>query len=556
MAHSELVLEIPLSALREEVNFVEDVIVHRAKDGTITAARNRCRHQAGRFRRQASCALTCANHGWILDACTMTYVNPSGGLRQPQLVVETTADGLLRLFEPVLAHPWDAYPVPREELRPRELTVRFMAHACAEIRCGMRSIVTDPWLVGPAFTRGWWLQHAPPPNWLETLAGADAIYVSHNHSDHLNPHTLARLAAVNARAPVYIPAFESDSCERLLAEAGLVNVTKLPFGVWAHLDADRAADGRSARFMILPDGAGRDDSCLLVEYKGHRILNTVDCGNPNGGVLPADVDVLLTSFAGGASGYPVCWPELYSEARIEGMLATRRRHLLQRAADLASATRARVYVPFAGYFVEAHPADGDVRSRNVKNTPQAACAAVARRSPSTRTWAPSPGELLDVATLAPVPGSGTDPVAPDYAFASWVRPIDDELDGPLASRDALHAYFRWAGYRGDLVLHVVETDETFSHVLRETFVDFRDLSFPEARPEGAHRYLRMRVRASVFRWALARGKSWEEISIGFQARFYRDPDVYDLGFWDHFQNRLPRELPDWAAHEAPANVVR
>lgn len=38
---------------------------------------------------------------------------------------------------------------------------------------------------------------------------------------------------------------------------------------------------------------------------GHMILNTVDCTRPNNGRLPHGVDVMLSDFAGGASGFPM-----------------------------------------------------------------------------------------------------------------------------------------------------------------------------------------------------------------------------------------------------------
>jgi len=46
-------------------------------------------------------------------------------------------------------------------------------------------VVFDPWLTGPAFARGWWLLHQPPPDAWERLFSADFIYISHIHSDHL-----------------------------------------------------------------------------------------------------------------------------------------------------------------------------------------------------------------------------------------------------------------------------------------------------------------------------------------------------------------------------------
>jgi hypothetical protein len=80
-------------------------------------------------------------------------------------------------------------------------------------------------------------------------------------------------------------------------------------------------------------------------------------------------------------------------------------------------------------------------------------------------------------------------------------------------------------------------------VEREFFVDFRGGEVSTEQPSPAARYLRMRVRADVFRHILRWGLPWEEISIGFQARFYREPDVYNFDFWNHFQNELPSTLP-------------
>lgn len=39
-------------------------------------------------------------------------------------------------------------------------------------------------------------------------------------------------------------------------------------------------------------------------FAGHMILNTVDCTRPNGGRLPQNVDLMMSDFAGGASGFP------------------------------------------------------------------------------------------------------------------------------------------------------------------------------------------------------------------------------------------------------------
>lgn len=55
---------------------------------------------------------------------------------------------------------------------------------------------------------------------------------------------------------------------------------------------------------------------IIVLLLGHKILNTVDCTRPNGGVLPKNVDVMMSDFAGGASGFPMT----FSGGKYTGMV--------------------------------------------------------------------------------------------------------------------------------------------------------------------------------------------------------------------------------------------
>ena len=146
------------------------------------------------------------------------------------------------------------------------------------------------------------------------------------------------------------------------------------------------------------------------------------------------------------------------------------------------------------------------------------------------------------------PGDTSTP-GPDAAtLETFVRRIaEDAAEPALDTLDGMQRYFDWAEFRSDIILHLLETDERYAEVLRELHVDFRDgrvLAGPPPSTDDV-RQLRMSVRRDAFRHVLARGKSWEELSIGFQARFFRSPDVYAFDFWDHFQHRLPDAPPEW-----------
>jgi hypothetical protein len=116
----------------------------------------------------------------------------------------------------------------------------------------------------------------------------------------LNPTTLERLVELAPELAVIVLDFEGGGCERRVREFGLRNVRAVPFDHWLHL-------GPELRVMILRDGTAAGDSGILAEYKGHTILNAVDCSDLNGGQLPDGVDLFMSSFSRGASGFPVCW---------------------------------------------------------------------------------------------------------------------------------------------------------------------------------------------------------------------------------------------------------
>ena len=150
---------IPLAALTAGVNWVceREFLVFLDAGGQLRATRNSCRHQQGRFGDKDGCIVTCARHGWQLDLSRMVYVNPTNEQTQPELRVERVGDQL-ELYEPVGRPPWETGPPlgPPQALTAGELTFRFLAHACGEFTFGNKRLVTDPWLLGPAFLRGWW----------------------------------------------------------------------------------------------------------------------------------------------------------------------------------------------------------------------------------------------------------------------------------------------------------------------------------------------------------------------------------------------------------------
>lgn len=549
--------------LQPSVNFVNEngrnfILYLEASTGKVRAYRNECQHQGGRFVRDIEdsskdSVVKCSRHGWKLNCKTGAYVNPPGCKFQPELRIETGADGELLFFDDNMQQPWLTDSRLPEHLSRGELSITYFTHACVRLNAGDKVIFTDPWCEGPAFARGWWLKHAPPATWLEEISNCSMIWISHAHSDHLSIPTLAKIAKKNPDVPIVVADLPSNVLPRDFDRLGFRDVRITPVNAWVELD-------EHLRFMIMKDGCFEDlDTCILFDYKGHLVMNTVDCASPNNFVLPSKVDVLLTDFAGAASGFPVVMEGgRYTDEFITSYVRRNLKNCLVKTADLAKKTQPQLYIPFAGYFTAAHPSDSRIREMNRANVPEDACAIVSRSCPDALTWVPFPGGTIDICSESgsperieaslPVKPYDGEPPFPEWNFDEYINMLKEDISFEPFKHNrtaAFKAYFEWVGFSEyDLVLELIETDDDFNPLYEPFFVDFLDLSFPSARPHGRN-YKRAKVRTDVLRHTMRHGKSWDDIFIGFNCRLHRDPDVYHFKFWNKMYTGLPKNAPDW-----------
>ncbi|RXN27283.1 cytidine monophosphate-N-acetylneuraminic acid hydroxylase-like protein [Labeo rohita] len=493
-----------VQALKDGINFKRNpedgkcYIIYKGKD-KIRACVNQCKHQGGLFIEDIEdldgSTVRCTKHYWKLNVATMEYVNPPDSFMQDELeAVLSDTDGSLELVELNPPDPWTAEPREAQELRAGEITLTYLTHACMELKAGNKRMMFDPWLTGPAFARGWWLLHEPPSDAMDRLSQADLIYISHMHSDHLSYPTLKHLSKRRPDIPIYV----GDTSRPVfwyLEKSGvnLTNINVVPFGVWQNVD-------EHLRFMILMDGVHPEmDTCLIVEYKGHMILNTVDCTRPNNGRLPHGVDLMMSDFAGGASGFPMAFHDgkYTGESHIAlnswkaDFIKTERKKLLHYKTQLVKSLQPKIYCPFAGYFTEAHPSD---------------------RSAITE------------------PPNDTKILKDSWDFDLYLDELNASVSAEIFKyKSLIQYYYNWAGFKGyNLVIRVIETDDDFKPLKGgyEYLVDFLDLSFPDVRPERDHAYEEIKNRVNVMRHVVLNGGLWDDLYIGFNNRMSRDPDVY------------------------------
>ncbi|XP_034528985.1 cytidine monophosphate-N-acetylneuraminic acid hydroxylase isoform X1 [Notolabrus celidotus] len=552
-----------VGTLKEGINFKKSpedgkcFIIYKSDDG-IKACKNQCKHQGGLFIKDIEDldgrTVKCTKHNWKLNVSSMEYVNPPDSFLQDELEVETLEDGGLQLVELSPVDPWLTDPREPQELQEGEVKVTYLTHACMELQLGQKRFMSDPWLMGPAFARGWWLLHEPPEDSLDRLCAADLVYISHMHSDHLSFPTLKVLSDRRPDMPIYV----GDTSRPVFwyleqSQVKLTNINVVPFGIWQNID-------EHLRFMILMDGVHPEmDTCIIVEYKGHMILNTVDCTRPNGGRLPEKVDLMMSDFAGGASGFPMTFcGGKYSDSWKAEFIKNERRKLLNYKATLVKTLEPKIYCPFAGYFVEAHPSDRYIKETNHKNSAEDLNALINKLAPEIKTWTPKPGAVLDLGLALRDPTNSaaiTDPPAgakiykDSWDFGLYVDELNSTIHCEIFKHQSwIQFYYKWAGFKNyNLVVRVTETDENFEPLTNgyDYLVDFMDLTFPNKRPDREHSYLEVKNRIGVMRSMVLHGRLWDDLYIGFQNRISRDPDIYHHKFWNHFQTELPLRRPDW-----------
>jgi CMP-N-acetylneuraminate monooxygenase len=504
---------------------------------------NVCNHNGGRLRVDSGGATaTCPVHGWRLDLAKGKYDN---GCPKAKLDLSESAENLL------VTRKIERFPeLSREDLTDAAIEFHFNAHASVSAGIQDISLITDPWLDGSCFATGWWHLFPPSSDALNRLSMSSVIFISHNHPDHLHIPTLLKYVA---RDQLFlVPKFESGSVERVLRANGFHNIVAADFMEEIVL---KSPAGTSIKVLILKSGDERDDSSLLVYTKSNVVFFAVDTNMPNRWILP-NVDILFTPFAGGASGFPSRIDNFTEQEKMR--IAERNRssifslHLVK----LLQATNPRYVVPYAGYFTES-ARDNDVAIVNRKNTKSDVLRFIEQKFPLIRGIDPIEnhrfalnGPNLDVFGDKYQPKPEIDA---NYVSAEIAR---FHSGAPMLTRELLERFghsFIDSGFVDELTVIIIPCTDFFQQAgkyylelnFSKSTRGYALISEPAPPPLVLASKIRhsttnnieiLRVRADSLRGLIHQSLPLEDLSIGFQIRMFRDPNVYNFKFWDYFTN--------------------
>ncbi len=511
-------VEVAVPGPGSGVTQTEDFILYRDAAG-LTVYDRVCDHNGGRLITNGA-VIACPMHGWQLDPATGRYAN-----------VDVRKAPLLRLEGALPARIALERRQSRRTLMPfggvGGARVRFLNHACVIVEAQGLRFATDPWILGPAFGNGWWLARPSPQDSFEALNGCDFLFISHNHPDHLHPETLAR---IRRDMPILTPAFVSGSTVRFLRDLGFTTIHPMGF------DETFVEPGRELALSCLKSGDFRDDSGLLVQAGGFSAVFGVDANFIDFWRFPKGLTLLANSFAGGASGFPLCF-DTYGEEEKRRIVTRNRNAVLATNRMLLARAQPGHFLPYAGFFAERAPRDAYVASRNRKNAIgdfAANCATVGTRLldvTATQIFR-FEGPVLAEAVADPAPRFGPEDIA-DYLAQS-------ARDYGRIDRGEIEAYFLGSGFTKDLDFELLLTDDGFEAVAEPCRIRFSEAAVPQlAGPDWRRpgvRHLQIRARAAEAMKVIAQGLPWEDLSIGFQCRVRREPNLYNSDFWYHFSN--------------------
>ena len=145
------------------------------------------------------------------------------------------------------------------------MTITYLAHSSFLIKCGDLTLVFDPWLKGPSYSKQWFLWPLPPEKIDFNIV--DVILISHGHEDHLHIESLNEF---EKSSHIFFPFQWRKGIKPFLKTLGFKKITEaVSFRTYFIKDVKITYIGFSL------------ESVIVVEYDGEVLVNINDALNSN-----------------------------------------------------------------------------------------------------------------------------------------------------------------------------------------------------------------------------------------------------------------------------------
>ena len=515
--------EIKVESLNDGVNYLEDFIIYK-KDKKFKIYNRICDHKGGKIISKKGENI-CPMHNWKFDPVTGKYSN---GVLKKEVEHEIKNNKIY--FEKKILKP----EISVLNNNNNQTNIRFFNHAFLKVSGEGFSFCTDPWAIGPAFNTGWWLKHKTKEDWLENLNNSNFIYISHNHPDHLHPLTLSK---VNKEIPIIVPKFNEDSAGKYIDELGFKNVIRLSF------DTEYSYENTNLIISLFKSGDFREDSGIYFSNGNFKGLLSVDSNMLNFDRYPK-VDFYGGSFAGGASGYPLMFDNYEKDAQYK-ISKKEKNFLRKRKFEQLKIIKPYYFLPYAGFFKEKLKRDNRILRHNEKNKIKDYKILCERENI----------ELLDVEKFDNYLFTGNKLTEKSKINKKYFKDINEneylkyfKKEYNSIDKKFLKNYFENSNFKENLNLFISLTDDNFKPLglfysikFSVNKINFKELSsFSEKeilKTKNMSKILILKIRKESFLNTVYNKLPWEDLLIGFQCKVLRNPNVYNVYFWNHFTNK-------------------
>jgi len=326
---------LPSSILNQVPKLIDiqgqSYIISKNEDGVPILFSASCPHQNNVVSELDNVTWRCPSHDWKFDSKTGQSINaPQSCLTKIPIRLEGNS---LYVTIPDIPNKIN-FPKYDEKILPK---ITVVGSASLLIEWNGFNILTDPWIEGPA-AHDSWINYPPSGMSVSSLPKIDAIWISHEHTDHFNEYTLS---LIDKSIKIYVPDFDDCRLEKLARKLGFKNITSMAHGKLFSL-----SDKINAVSFV--SGSIYNDNILYLQLGGFTILNVNDAGfNWNIPKIIGKVDMVCSQFSP-ASGYPVTWTHIEMSKKLE-IMKERNIGILKMMQQIVNLCDADYLLPFANF---------------------------------------------------------------------------------------------------------------------------------------------------------------------------------------------------------------
>ena len=502
----------------------QSYIIDKNEEGVPVLFSASCPHQNNVVSELDNTTWKCPSHDWTFNPKTGQSINaPQSCLTKIPIRLENNS---LYVTIPDVENKIN-FPKYDEKIPPK---ITIVGSASLLIQWNDFNILTDPWIEGSAVFDSW-INYPPSNMSISSLPKIDAIWISHEHSDHFNEYTLS---LIDKSIKIYVPDFDDCRLEKLVRKLGFKNIISMhPGELYSLSDKINAVSFTSGSFW--------NDNILYLQLGGFSLLNVNDAGfNWNIPKIIGKVDMVCSQFSP-ASGYPATWTHIDTSKKLE-LMKERNLGILKMMKQIVDLCDADYLVPFANFNELYQPSHRKFVELQPKN----------RLISVLNFFKNEKVKILDLLPGESWNGEDNNFIRKinreifyekeflfNYLDEKFNLKNNNEIDSNFnLTHNEIQDYFK--KFIGSELTKKIGIYTVFINLYSKdkklnALIHFKngEISY-EPKEQTCEANMTMSCPGRIIQDIIHKDLSWDEISSGYWSTFSRNPDTYNIALWQLF----------------------